>query len=593
MEEKEKNKKKGSVYKRLMPYAGNKGGLLYLAMFMSAASGVMMLMPMVYIHKIVSHIILKGQIEAGQVRGNAGLAVAFAVGGLLTYLLAIIVSHIFAFEVEDNIIKVSMKRLMGKPLGFFANRESGKLRNVIISGAGETHSFLAHQLPDVAMTMISPLVLLIFFFIFDWRLGLASLLPMVVGLILMSTMMTKEAQKAKDEYYKSLANMSAETVEYVRGIPVVKTFAQSVESFDRLYSLIIKMKEIVIKMTLGYRTKMSIFEAIATSTAFFLVPVGILLINNGGDVREVLGNSVIYLLIGPAFGTYIFRSAALGQYKYFAETALDRIDNILDYKDITYGQDENESGELEFKNVSFSYDKEKVLDNISFKVNKGETVALVGSSGGGKTTIARLAARFYDTDEGEILVGGINIRNYDKKSLMKKIAFVFQSSKLFKMSLRENLLLGNENATEEEIETALINSGSKEIVDNLEKGLDTVYGTKGTYFSGGESQRFAIARAFLKDAKLIILDEATAFADPENEHIIQKSFKKLSKDKTTLMIAHRLSTVVDADKILVIEDGKIKESGKHTELLDKNGLYKKLWEEYQRSVNWKLGGKNE
>ena len=593
MEEKEKNKKKDSVYKRLMPYAGNKGGLLYLAMFMSAASGVMMLMPMVYIHKIVSHIILKGQIEAGQVRGNAGLAVAFAIGGLLAYLLAIIVSHIFAFEVEDNIIKVSMKRLMEKPLGFFANRESGKLRNVIISGAGETHSFLAHQLPDVAMTMISPLVLLIFFFIFDWRLGLASLLPMVVGLILMSTMMTKEAQKAKDEYYKSLANMSAETVEYVRGIPVVKTFAQSVESFDKLYSLIIKMKEIVIKMTLGYRTKMSIFEAIATSTAFFLVPVGILLINNGGDVREVLGNSVIYLLIGPAFGTYIFRSAALGQYKYFAETALDRIDNILDYKDITYGQDENESGELEFKNVSFSYDKEKVLDNISFKVNKGETVALVGSSGGGKTTIARLAARFYDADEGEVLVGGIDIRNYDKKSLMKKIAFVFQSSKLFKMSLRENLLLGNENATEEEIEAALINSGSKEIVDNLEKGLDTVYGTKGTYFSGGESQRFAIARAFLKDAKLIILDEATAFADPENEHIIQESFKKLSKDKTTLMIAHRLSTVVDADKILVIEDGKIKESGKHAELLDKNGLYKKLWEEYQRSVNWKLGGKNE
>ena len=238
-------------------------------------------------------------------------------------------------------------------------------------------------------------------------------------------------------------------------------------------------------------------------------------------------------------------------------------------------------------------DKEKVLDNISFKVNKGETVALVGSSGGGKTTIARLAARFYDADEGEILVGGINIRDYDKKSLMKKIAFVFQSSKLFKMSLRENLLLGNKNATEEEIEAALINSGSKEIVDNLDKGLDTVYGTKGTYFSGGESQRFAIARAFLKDAKLIILDEATAFADPENEHIIQESFKKLSKDKTTLMIAHRLSTVVDADKILVVDGGKIVESGKHTELLAKNGVYKKLWEEYQRSVNWKLGGKNE
>ena len=589
----DKKKKKDSVYKRLMPYAGNKGGLLYLAMFLSAASGIMMLMPMVYIHKIVSHIILKGQIEAGLVRGNAGLAAAFAVGGLLAYLFAIVVSHIFAFEVEDNIIKVNMKRLMAKPLGFFSNRESGKLRNVIISGAGETHSFLAHQLPDVAMTIISPLVLLVFFFVFDWKLGLASLLPMVVGLMLMATMMTKEAQKAKDDYYKSLADLSAETVEYVRGIPVVKTFAQSVESFDKLYSLIMKMKEIVIKMTLGYRTKMAIFEAVATSTAFFLVPVAILLMNNGGDIRTTLGNSVIYLLIGPAFGTYIFRSAAIGQYKYFAKTALDRIDDILDYKDITYGQAENESGELEFKNVSFSYGKEKVLDNISFKVNKGETVALVGSSGGGKTTIARLAARFYDADEGEVLVGGINIKDYDKKSLMKKTAFVFQNSTLFKMSLRENLLLGNENATENEIETALINSGSKEIVDNLENGLDTVYGTKGTYFSGGESQRLAIARAFLKNAKLIILDEATAFADPENEHIIQESFKKLSKDKTTLMIAHRLSTVVDADKILVVDGGKIVESGKHTELLAKNGVYKKLWEEYQRSVNWKLGGKNE
>ena len=589
----EKKKKKESVYKRLMPYAGGKGYMLYLAMFLSAVSGIMILMPMVCIHRIVSQIILEGRIAADMVKENVTLAVISAIGGMVAYLLAIVFSHIFAFEVEDNIIKVNMKRLMDKPLGFFSNRESGKLRNVIISGAGETHSFLAHQLPDVAMTIISPLVLLVFFFVFDWRLGLASLLPMTAGFILMGTMMTKEAQKAKDDYYKSLANLSSETVEYVRGIPVVKTFAQSVESFDRLYSLIMKMKDIVIKMTLGYRTKMAIFEAVATSTAFFLVPVAILIINNGGDIRVVLGNSVIYLLIGPAFGTFIFRTAAIGQYKYFAETALNRIDDILDYKVLSYGQEVNGDGELEFKNVSFSYGKEKVLDNISFKVNKGETVALVGSSGGGKTTIARLAARFYDADEGEVLIGGINIKNYDKKSLMNKIAFVFQNSKLFKMSLRENLLLGNENASETEIEAALINSGSKEIVDNLENGLDTVYGTKGTYFSGGEAQRLAIARAFLKNAKFIVLDEATAFADPENEHIIQESFKKLSKDKTTLMIAHRLSTVVDADKILVIDGGKIAESGKHEELLAKNGVYKKLWEEYQRSVNWKLGGKNE
>ena len=573
-----------------MPYAGKKSVLLYIAMVMSAVSGIMVLMPMVFIHRIVNTLILNETVDFSYVRENSIYAAAFAGLGLCIYLIGLVLSHIFAFEVEDTIIKTSVKKLIHKPLGYFDDKESGRIRNVIVSGASETHSFLAHQLPDMAMTIISPIVLLVFFFMFNWKLGLASMIPMIIGMILMSAMMTSETKKMKDEYYAELSELSSQTVEYVRGIPVVKTFAQSVESFNKLYSLIIKIKDGVLKLTMSYTNKMSWFETVSTSTAFFLVPVALLLIKCHGNLSNVVADSVIYFLIGPTFAVFIMRSATITQFSYFAELALNKIENILEFDDFMYGDKTSSDVGIEFKNVSFSYGGENVLDSISFKVNKGERVALVGSSGSGKTTVARLAARFYDTKSGEIFIGGINIKDFEKESLMKKIAFVFQNSKLFKMSLRENLLIGKPDATDEEIESALINSGSKEIIERLENGLDTVYGTKGTYFSGGEAQRLSIARAFLKDADIIILDEATAFADPENEHLIQESFKKLSKNKTTLMIAHRLSTVIDADKILVIDKGKIIEEGKHADLINMNGHYKKLWEEYQKSVNWKIGG---
>ena len=573
-----------------MPYAGKKSVLLYIAMVMSAVSGIMVLMPMVFIHRIVNTLILNETVDFSYVRENSIYAAAFAGLGLCIYLIGLVLSHIFAFEVEDTIIKTSVKKLIHKPLGYFDDKESGRIRNVIVSGASETHSFLAHQLPDMAMTIISPIVLLVFFFMFNWKLGLASMIPMIIGMILMSAMMTSETKKMKDEYYAELSELSSQTVEYVRGIPVVKTFAQSVESFNKLYSLIIKIKDGVLKLTMSYTNKMSWFETVSTSTAFFLVPVALLLIKCNGNLSNVVADSVIYFLIGPTFAVFIMRSATITQFSYFAELALNKIENILEFDDFMYGDKTSSDVGIEFKNVSFSYGGENVLDSISFKVNKGERVALVGSSGSGKTTVARLAARFYDITSGEIFIGGINIKDFEKEALMKKIAFVFQNSKLFKMSLRENLLIGKPDATDEEIERALINSGSKEIIERLENGLDTVYGTKGTYFSGGEAQRLSIARAFLKDADIIILDEATAFADPENEHLIQESFKKLSKNKTTLMIAHRLSTVIEADKILVIDKGKIVEEGKHADLIRINGHYKKLWEEYQKSVNWKIGG---
>ncbi len=584
-----KNKKK-SILKRLMPYAGKKSILFYIAMIMSAISGIMVLMPMVFIHRIINSLILNEMVDFVYVRENSIYAATFAGLGLFIYLIGLILSHVFAFEVEDNIIKSSVKKLINKPLGYFDDKESGRIRKVIISGASETHSFLAHQLPDMAMTVISPIVLLVFFFMFDWKLGLVSMVPIIIGMILMSSMMTSETKKMKEEYYEDLSDLSSQTVEYVRGIPVVKTFAQSIESFDKLYSLIIKIKDLVLKLTMSYTNKMSWFGTISTSTAFFLVPVALLLIKFNGNLANVVANSVIYFLIGPIFAVFIMRTATIKQFSYFAELALDKIENILEYDDFIYGDKISSDVGIEFKNVSFSYGEENVLDNISFKVERGEQVALVGMSGSGKTTIARLAARFYDIKSGEILIGGINIKDFEKEALMKKIAFVFQNSKLFKMSLRENLLIAKPDATDEEIDNALINSGCKEIIKGLKNGLDTVYGTRGTYFSGGEAQRLSIARAFLKDADIIILDEATAFADPENEHLIQESFKKLSKNKTTLMIAHRLSTVVDVDKILVIEKGRIVEEGKHSDLINMNGHYKKLWDEYQKSVNWKIGG---
>ena len=584
-----KNKKK-SILKRLMPYAGRKSILFYIAMIMSAISGIMVLMPMVFIHRIINSLILNETVDFVYVRENSIYAATFAGLGLFIYLIGLILSHVFAFEVEDNIIKSSVKKLINKPLGYFDDKESGRIRKVIISGASETHSFLAHQLPDMAMTVISPIVLFVFFFMFDWKLGLVSMVPIIIGMILMSSMMTSETKKMKEEYYEDLSDLSSQTVEYVRGIPVVKTFAQSIESFDKLYSLIIKIKDLVLKLTMSYTNKMSWFGTISTSTAFFLVPVALLLIKFNGNLANVVANSVIYFLIGPIFAVFIMRTATIKQFSYFAELALDKIENILEYDDFIYGDKTSSDVGIEFKNVSFSYGEENVLDNISFKVKRGEQVALVGMSGSGKTTIARLAARFYDIKSGEILIGGINIKDFEKEALMKKIAFVFQNSKLFKMSLRDNLLIAKPDATDEEIDNALINSGCKEIIKGLKNGLDTVYGTRGTYFSGGEAQRLSIARAFLKDADIIILDEATAFADPENEHLIQESFKKLSKNKTTLMIAHRLSTVVDVDKILVIEKGRIVEEGKHSDLINMNGHYKKLWDEYQKSVNWKIGG---
>ena len=572
---------------------GRKKGLLPLSLILSGLSAALNIVPFVLVWYITREILSDpNSADVLNVSFYAWLAFASALAGLVIYFCALMSSHLAAFRVEVGIQKTGMEKILAMPLGFFDKNSSGKIRKIVNDGAATTHTFLAHQLPDMAGSIVSPVILIALIFIVDWRMGLASLIPIILGFLTMRFMTTHNGQNFQKMYFDSLEEMSSESVEYIRGIPVVKTFGQSIFSFKRFHASIIKYKEMVYAFTLIWQKPMSFFTVIMQSAAFFLIPMAIFMTGRGEDLPLVLSDFIFYLLISPLFTSLLMKSMHFQRNMMIAEQVIDRLDKLLDYPDMQYA-DRSESiknHSLEFKDVVFSYEgsSERAIDTISFKLNEGETVALVGASGGGKTTIARLAARFWDTDEGEVLVGGINVRNISKKELMNNISFVFQNTKLLKGTLRENVVFGKEGIGENIINQAIESSQSGEIIDNLADGLDTVIGSKGTYLSGGEQQRIALARAMVKNAPIVLLDEATAFADPENEHLIQKALKKLSSGKTTLMIAHRLTSVQNVDRILVIESGKIAEEGTHGELMEKNGIYKTMWDEYQKSVAWKI-----
>lgn len=596
-EEDNKKKKKPSTLKRLLPYMGNKKALFPIAMIFSGISSVLNLLPFVFLWLIAREIFIAPEnMNMESVSFYAWMALLSTFVAIFSYFLALVFSHLAAFRVEVGMRKAGMEKIIRMPLGFFDKNSGGKMRKIIDDNASQTHSFLAHQLPDLAGSVVSPMVLLLLLFVFDWRLGLVLLIPLGLGIFAMSRMMSSQGEKFRIAYMNSLEEMSSEAVEYVRGIPVVKTFGQSVFAFKRFVDSILKYRDMVNSFTLLWNHPMSFYTVIMQAAAFFLVPFAILFINSGNNIAEVLTDFIFYLVIAPNFAVVFMRSMYFMQKSELAAQILDRFDAILQYSTIEFpehsqpfSKEENLQNDLEFKNVVFSYTSEKnVINNISFQVEAGQRVALVGTSGGGKTTLARLAARFWDVGEGEILIGGVDIRRISQKDLMQKIAFVFQNTKLFKTSLRENIVYGKENVSESEIQRALELSQSQEIIDTLPRGLDTVIGSKGTYLSGGEQQRIALARAIVKDAPIVLLDEATAFADPENEHLIQKALKELSKGKTTLMIAHRLTSVQDADKILVIDGGCIAEQGSHNELLQKGGIYNVMWNEYQKSVDWKI-----
>ena len=573
---------------------GKRKVLLPAAMLLSALSALAGMLPYILIWLIVRELLEYGEItSSGNVVTYAWWAAGMAVASIVLYFAALMSSHLAAFRVESNLRKEAMRQIVRMPLGFFDINTSGRIRKIIDDNAGVTHSFLAHQLPDLAATFLVPLVAVILIFMFDWILGLACIVPVIIAMLVMGFMMNAEGRQFMKSYMTSLEEMNTEAVEYVRGIPVVKVFQQTIYSFKNFHRCIMNYNKMVFGYTRMWEKPMSLYTVIINGFVFFLAPLAILLIGYSGNYASVLLNFFLFVLITPVFSQSIMKSMYLNQALGQASEAIGRLENLVAYEHLTvvaHPQPVKEFS-IQFEKVSFSYPgaNQKAVDDISFTITQGRTVALVGASGGGKTTIARLVPRFWEATEGKVLIGGINVREIAPEELMKYISFVFQNTKIFKTSLLENIKYGNPNATMEEVERAVDMAQCREIINKLPLGLNTKIGTEGTYLSGGEQQRIVLARAILKNAPIIVLDEATAFADPENEHLIQQALKELTKGKTVLMIAHRLSSITDADNILVIDKGKIAEQGTHAKLLEKQGIYYNMWNEYQQSVRWTIG----
>lgn len=573
---------------------GKRKVLLPAAMLLSALSALAGMLPYILIWLIVRELLEYGEItSSGNVVTYAWWAAGMAVASIVLYFAALMSSHLAAFRVESNLRKEAMRQIVRMPLGFFDINTSGRIRKIIDDNAGVTHSFLAHQLPDLAATFLVPLVAVILIFMFDWILGLACIVPVIIAMLVMGFMMNAEGRQFMKSYMTSLEEMNTEAVEYVRGIPVVKVFQQTIYSFKNFHRCIMNYNKMVFGYTRMWEKPMSLYTVIINGFVFFLAPLAILLIGYSGNYASVLLNFFLFVLITPVFSQSIMKSMYLNQALGQASEAIGRLENLVAYEHLTvvaHPQPVKEFS-IQFEKVSFSYPgaNQKAVDDISFTITQGRTVALVGASGGGKTTIARLVPRFWEATEGKVLIGGINVREIAPEELMKHISFVFQNTKLFKTSLLENIKYGNPNATMEEVERAVDMAQCREIINKLPLGLNTKIGTEGTYLSGGEQQRIVLARAILKNAPIIVLDEATAFADPENEHLIQQALKELTKGKTVLMIVHRLSSITDADNILVIDKGKIAEQGTHAKLLEKQGIYYNMWNEYQQSVRWTIG----
>lgn len=590
--------KKQSALTRLFEYAGNYKYFTMLSRTLSVISTWIALVPFYYIWRIMKEV-LDVAPAYDQAKGITSLgwsAVGFALLSMIIYIVALMCSHIAAFHIQANMRSAMMHKIVNLPLGFMDQDGSGKIRKIVQESSEATETYLAHQLPDRAGAIATPIGLLVLLVVFDWRLGLLSLVPVVTAFLIMSSMTGKNMEIKMKEYQNSLEEMSSEAVEYIRGIPVVKTFGQSVFSFKRFRKAIDNYEKWVISYTkdmrlpmVGYTTTINAVFAILIAAAFWL--------SKGTDDKTFLLNLLFYIIITPIITVTLNKIMYSSENKMLVEDALKRVDGILEREPLEQAKELKtpKDASIVFENVSFRY-KDGITDalhGVNLKIEPGEHVAFVGPSGGGKTTLASLIARFFDVTEGKLVVGGVNVKEIADEKLMETVSFVFQDSKLLKMSIYDNIRMGKKDATKEQVLHALKEAQCMDIIEKMPQGIDTMIGTRGTYVSGGEAQRLSIARAMLKDAPILILDEATAFADPDNEVKVQEAFSRLSKGKTVIMVAHRLSSVTNADRICVLKDGEIVETGNHESLTKQNGIYAHMWKEYNRSIRWKVGVSDE
>ncbi|NWK12626.1 ABC transporter ATP-binding protein [Clostridium cadaveris] len=589
---------KKSDMSKLFDYAGKFKILTVSSWILSVVSAFMALAPFVYIWKIIKEVldVSPNYSNAQSLVHNGWMAVIFSVLSMLIYIGALMCSHIAAFRVQANIRSYAMHHIATLPLGFMDNIGSGKMRKIVNESSEATETYLAHQLPDMAAACATPVGLLILMMVFDWKLGLLSLIPVFAAFAIMSTMTGAKMKEKMSEYQNALDSMSNEAVEYVRGIPVVKTFGQSVFSFKRFKASIDNYSKWVIAYTKDLRMPMMCYTTIINSIFTILIAVA-LFVTKDGVTNKFLLNLLFYIIITPIITVTLNKIMFASENKMIVADAVSRIESIMKMKPLmdskTLGHPKDNS--IELRDVYFRYHdaKTKALDGISLSISAGEHIAFVGPSGGGKTTLASVIARFWDVDSGEIKIGGIDVRNIAKRELMNTVSFVFQDSKLLKDSILENVRIAKPEATREEVLAALHKAQCDDIIEKMPKGIDTIIGTKDIYLSGGEQQRISIARVMLKNTPILILDEATAFADPDNEAKVQKAFSELSKGKTVIMIAHRLSTITNANRIFVLKDGKIVEFGNNMELIEKGGLYAHMWKQYNVPSNWKVGGIND
>ena len=581
--------------KELMKYAGKHRLLTYISLLLSGISAIFALIPFVYIWKIIKEAIevMPNFENATSMIHNGWMAVIFAIVSLLLYFSGLIFSHKSAFRVSTNIRKRCMEHIMKMPIGKVNDLGSGRLRKIVVESSSSTETFLAHNLPDLISAIVTPICMVIILFIFDWKLGLLSLIPIILGFCAMSKMTGKAMQKDMEQYQNAIEVMNNEAVEYVRGMPVVKTFGQTVFSFKKFKKSIDDYDNFCISYTKKMRMPMLLFELFINSVFAFFISISLIYNANGNITNEFLFNLLFYIIYTPIITTTMEKIIFMNENIMIINDALGRVNEILSVEPLKEGSNKSISNDndIEINNITFSYEnnENKAINNLSLKIPSNSLTAFVGPSGSGKSTIANLITRFYDVNEGSIKIGGTDIRDIKKDDLVNKVSFVFQDSKLLKMSILDNVKMAKPTATDEEIKNALNLAQCDEIIEKLPDGINTIYGNKGVYLSGGEVQRINIARVILKDTPIVILDEATAFADPENEEKVQKAFENLSKNKTVIMIAHRLSSIVNAKRIFVLQEGKLVEEGNHKELLEKDGLYKQMWNKYQSTISWKVG----